>query len=110
MARNGNQTYVVWGPPGTGKTTYLANETSKLLAWAYQVYGGLYKRPVLLCSLTRTAAAELAGGPGGQGAVTGPRTVSELCTAMPFVVWGHVLRPRPIWPTLTTSVPTTNSA
>lgn len=44
--------YVLWGPPGTGKTTLLAAQVEKIMATG----GG----PVLLCSLTRTAAAELA--------------------------------------------------
>lgn len=53
-------TYIVWGPPGTGKTTYLANEARDLVAWAAKWYPA-DRTPVLLCSLTRTAAAEIAG-------------------------------------------------
>ncbi len=55
------ETYVVWGPPGTGKTTYLITEAKALDKWAKKRYGGLHKHPVLLCSLTKAAAAEIAG-------------------------------------------------
>ena len=52
--------YIVWGPPGTGKTTHLANKTRDMVIWARKWYPG-NRTPVLLCSLTRTAAAEIAG-------------------------------------------------
>ena len=52
--------YIVWGPPGTGKTTHLANKTRDMVDWARKWYPG-NKTPVLLCSLTRAAAAEIAG-------------------------------------------------
>lgn len=44
--------YIIWGPPGTGKTTRLAGSVKRIVA-----QGG----KVLLTSLTRTAAAEIAG-------------------------------------------------
>jgi superfamily I DNA/RNA helicase len=55
-------TYLVWGPPGTGKTTRLAATVRRIVEKNIDV-GGFKKHehPVLLSSLTRTAAAELAG-------------------------------------------------
>ena len=44
--------FVVFGPPGTGKTTFLAKQVKKL------VTEGLHP---LVCSLTNTAAKEVAG-------------------------------------------------
>lgn len=61
MPEGNENLYVVWGPPGTGKTTYLADQTRKLVKWSNDKYAGLQVNPVLLCSLTRTAAAEIAG-------------------------------------------------
>lgn len=46
--------YAVIGPPGTGKTTYVARQTEK----AVEKYGD---SGVMICSLTRTAAREAAG-------------------------------------------------
>lgn len=61
MTDNGEQVYAVIGPPGCGKTSYLAEEARRLIAWAHKQYGGLLKKPILICSLTRAAAAEIAG-------------------------------------------------
>ncbi len=44
--------YNIWGPPGTGKTTFLVNQVRKILEAGGQA--------PLLCSLTRTAASEIA--------------------------------------------------
>lgn len=44
----------VWGPPGCGKTTYLAEQARR----AAQRFGG---RNLIVASLTRAAAAEVAG-------------------------------------------------
>lgn len=44
--------YAVVGPPGTGKTTYLKEQSAR----AAQVFGG---DGVMICSLTRSAAAEI---------------------------------------------------
>lgn len=51
---------MVWGPPGTGKTTYLAHETDALVAWARKFHPER-RKPVLVTSLTRSSAAEIAG-------------------------------------------------
>jgi hypothetical protein len=53
-----NGLYLVNGPPGTGKTSWLAKQVKKISEDA-----ALIRReaPVLLCSLTRTAAQEIAG-------------------------------------------------
>ena len=48
------KTHVVIGPPGTGKTTYVARQARR----AVEQYG---PDRVLICSLTRAAAAEAAG-------------------------------------------------
>ena len=52
--------YVIIGPPGTGKTTFLARQVEKLL----DTYAGCpiddFTSPIIACSLTRTAAAEFA--------------------------------------------------
>lgn len=53
-----NGTYVVWGPPGCGKTTSLANQVRAIVDRSVGQGGA---DPVLVCSLTRTAAAEIAG-------------------------------------------------
>lgn len=53
-------TYIVVGPPGTGKTSYLAGKTRDFADWA-SAYHPENRTPVLLCSLTRSAAAEIAG-------------------------------------------------
>ncbi|HXH13362.1 MAG TPA: UvrD-helicase domain-containing protein, partial [Alphaproteobacteria bacterium] len=46
--------YHVWGPPGTGKTTFLSKQVHRLV----EDYG---PDCVMIASLTRTAAAEVAG-------------------------------------------------
>jgi len=52
-------TYVIWGPPGTGKTTLLAKQVDKIVRETPTRDD--YTSPVSVCSLTRTAAAEIAG-------------------------------------------------
>lgn len=47
-----NGQYVIWGPPGCGKTTFLGKQVRSIVDG-----GGV----PCLCSLTRTAAAEMAG-------------------------------------------------
>lgn len=57
-------TYIVIGPPGTGKTRFLADRVERLVEAARRrsLYGRIPKgtSPVLICSLTRAAAAEIA--------------------------------------------------
>jgi len=55
-----NGTYIIIGPPGCGKTSHLAGKTRQWVAWARKWHPE-NKTPVLLCSLTRNAAAEIAG-------------------------------------------------
>ena len=54
--------YIVIGPPGTGKTTFLSGQVKKVVE---RFSGGFsasaWPNPVLICSLTRAAAAEVAG-------------------------------------------------
>jgi len=54
--------YIVIGPPGTGKTTFLSRQVRSVVE-KYSSGAGrsLYPNPVLICSLTRAAAAEVAG-------------------------------------------------
>lgn len=54
--------YLVVGPPGCGKTTFLARQARAIV----ERYSGAFTArrwptPVLICSLTRAAAAEVAG-------------------------------------------------
>jgi superfamily I DNA/RNA helicase len=57
--------YVVVGPPGTGKTTFLAAQVKRIVeafkstSWMDEARS--HPNPVLICSLTRAAAAEVAG-------------------------------------------------
>lgn len=51
-------TYRIIGPPGTGKTTWLSAQVRKIVDEAGRLPT---EAPVLICSLTRTAAAEVAG-------------------------------------------------
>jgi len=51
--------YGVIGPPGTGKTTFLARQVSEIVSRIGERHDG--GSPVLVSSLTRTAAAEVAG-------------------------------------------------
>lgn len=54
--------YLVIGPPGTGKTTFLSRQVRIVLDKYSGAMGKmLYPNPVLICSLTRAAAAEVAG-------------------------------------------------
>jgi superfamily I DNA/RNA helicase len=53
--------YLTIGPPGTGKTTWLGRQVEAVLQRQSDVSRWLHPRPVLICSLTRTAAAEVAG-------------------------------------------------
>jgi DNA helicase II / ATP-dependent DNA helicase PcrA len=52
--------YTVIGPPGTGKTTWIASQIKKICD---EALGGSFQNqsPVLVCSLTKAAAAEAAG-------------------------------------------------
>jgi DNA helicase-2/ATP-dependent DNA helicase PcrA len=52
-------TYGVIGPPGSGKTTFLASQVRKIVEAAGSSPRG--KTPVLVSSLTNTAAAEIGG-------------------------------------------------
>ena len=54
-------TYVVWGPPGTGKTRRLATQVNAIFEKSRTPFGVTCENPVLVCSLTRTAATEIAG-------------------------------------------------
>ncbi len=51
--------YHVIGPPGTGKTTWLKSQTVAITERYRHHLGD--RHPVLICSLTKTAAAEIAG-------------------------------------------------
>jgi hypothetical protein len=54
--------YIVIGPPGTGKTTFLSKQVRNVIEKYSSGFGqSLYPNPVLICSLTRAAAAEVAG-------------------------------------------------
>lgn len=54
--------YVVIGPPGTGKTTFLSRQVREVVdRYSGSVRSQIYPTPVLICSLTRAAAAEVAG-------------------------------------------------
>jgi len=59
MIGNYSGTYGVIGPPGTGKTTFLAAQVRKIVEAAGTTTRA--KTPVLVSSLTRTAAAEIGG-------------------------------------------------
>jgi len=49
--------YIVWGPPGTGKTHFLTKQV-EAIGMTDPPPG--YEPPVLICSLTHTAASEIA--------------------------------------------------
>ena len=52
--------YVSWGPPGTGKTTWMAKQVGNICR---HLAGLIFPTdtPVIVCSLTKAAAAEAAG-------------------------------------------------
>ena len=53
--------YIIWGPPGCGKTTFLSKQV-RAIARDNPVEASYIKRePVAVCSLARAAAAEVAG-------------------------------------------------
>lgn len=54
-----NGHYHIIGPPGTGKTTFLKKQVERIVEKLKRHIGN--REPVLICSLTRTAAAEIAG-------------------------------------------------
>lgn len=51
--------FAVWGPPGTGKTTFLSRQVRTIVE-RFGAFGGA-GRSVLVCSLTNAAAKEIAG-------------------------------------------------
>ena len=53
--------YIILGPPGTGKTFRVAQSTAKIVKENRTAFGTIHPNPVMICSLTRTAAAEAAG-------------------------------------------------
>jgi len=56
--------FAIWGPPGTGKTTFLARQVKEIAANIGDPDASPFEHgaaPVAVCSLTRTAAAEIAG-------------------------------------------------
>lgn len=54
--------YIVLGPPGTGKTTWLARQIEAIVErFSGPFMQRLHPNPVLVCSLTRAAASEVAG-------------------------------------------------
>lgn len=56
--------FAVWGPPGTGKTTFLTRQVEAIADAFAPEDDDPFNRadaPVAVCSLTRTAAAEIAG-------------------------------------------------
>lgn len=59
MAETYEGIYGVIGPPGTGKTTFLAKQVREIVEKAGSIADGT--SPVLVSSMTRTAAAEVAG-------------------------------------------------
>ena len=59
MSATYSGTYGVIGPPGTGKTTFLAAQVRKIVESAGSVPRGT--TPVLVSSLTKTAATEIGG-------------------------------------------------
>jgi superfamily I DNA/RNA helicase len=67
--------YLVIGPPGTGKTTFLRRQVEAILDANQTIAGRLKRNPVLICSLTRTAAAEIASRVGDQ---INPKTVGTI--------------------------------
>lgn len=53
--------YIIIGPPGCGKTTRVAKSVEKIVRETTTPFGSTDRDPVLVCSLTRAAAAEAAG-------------------------------------------------
>lgn len=52
-------TYTVVGPPGCGKTTFLARQIEAILDRTHTPFGTVDATPAIVCSLTRTAAREV---------------------------------------------------
>lgn len=52
-------TYTVVGPPGCGKTTFLARQVETILEKTHTPWGTVDETPVVVCSLTKTAAGEV---------------------------------------------------
>lgn len=53
--------YVVIGPPGTGKTTFLSRQVGEVVKRFYAARPADWDSPCVVCSLTKAAAAEVAG-------------------------------------------------
>lgn len=53
--------YIVVGPPGTGKTTFLSKQVGTIVEKFNAGMIANWETPVLVCSLTKAAAAEIGG-------------------------------------------------
>src|SRR5262245_61224581 len=65
--------YHVWGPPGCGKTTRLQRSVQRICGLPGEMGWPSTKAPVLISSLTRTAAVEIATPKSGLEALPIPR-------------------------------------